>query len=286
MWVFLFLLIFIVYMKIILTESQIKTLSEAAYDDPDFIDYIKNVEGKVIDPNTGLHKAYKDNVGVVTIGYGHSEKADPSVKLGMKIPEKKAIRYLQNDIKQHENIVKDYVSKRFPGKKLDDEQLKMLVDFSFNAGLTKFPKFTKAVVLKDWDSVKNEYKRYAGGKELKDRNDRFYNKFLRNKGSKKQEVDNVDHGKSIIGQIVYPRNRSHTNYTNVRTSPEVNTGLFHNLQLKVTWPNAIGKVKSEKVINGITWYEVILPKGVGNGMGLGWVRFDNVTTNKNSKYVN
>lgn len=284
LWVFLFYIIFIIYMKIILTERQLLSLKEAAHDDPDFVDYIKNVEGKVIDPNTGLHKAYKDDVGVVTIGYGHSEKTDPSIKLGMKIPETKAVKLLQTDLKRHEQIVLNYVQKRFPGKRLDDEQLQMLTDFSFNAGITKFPNFAKAVVNKDWETAKKEYKRYAGGRELKNRNQNFYNKFLANKGTQQKPVDKVDHGKSTIGQVLYPRNRTSGNYVNVRTSPEVNTGLIHNLQLTVTWPNPIGVAVGSKVINGITWYQVRLPKDVGNGTGNGWVRFDNVTTDKNAKY--
>jgi len=102
-------------MKIIITESQYKILKESISDDQDFIEYIKDVEGKVIDKKTKLHKAYKDSVGVVTIGYGHSEKRDPNVKMGMKIPETKAISYLKDDLKTDESKVKNYVAEKFPG---------------------------------------------------------------------------------------------------------------------------------------------------------------------------
>jgi len=171
-------------MKIIITESQYKILKESISDDQDFIEYIKDVEGKVIDKKTKLHKAYKDSVGVVTIGYGHSEKRDPNVKMGMKIPETKAISYLKDDLKTDESKVKNYVAEKFPGYTLNDEQIQILVDYNYNVGLSKFPKFVKAVVTKDWETAKKEYKRYAGGKELTDRNTKFFNKFLANKGKK------------------------------------------------------------------------------------------------------
>ena len=96
----------------------------------------------------------------------------------------------------------------------------------------------------------------------------------------------ADHGKPIVGQILYPRNRTSANYANVRTSPEVNTGLINNLQVKITWPSPVGKIISTKRDDKMnTWYQVKLMPGIGNGTGLGWVRFDNVTTDKNAKYL-
>ena len=63
----------------------------------------------------------------------------------------------------------------------------MLLDFTFNGGSPKtvFPKFTKAVINNDVAGMKREYKRYfyeKGSKvkkELKSRNELFYNYFLK-----------------------------------------------------------------------------------------------------------
>jgi GH24 family phage-related lysozyme (muramidase) len=279
-------------MKIIITESQLRLIKESISDDSGFIDYIKNVEGKVIDKSTGLHKAYKDDVGVVTIGYGHSERRDPNVKIGMKIPETTAMNYLRTDLKNDESVVRSYVSKRFPGYQLNDEQLKILVDYNYNPGLSKFPNFVKAIVTKDWETAKKEYKRYAGGKELTDRNTKFYNLFLADKNGKptqqkattqKKPINSTE--SQIIGKTLYPRKTSKHDYTNVRTEPEINNGWIDNIIETIKWPNPVGKALSKKIDGqGNTWYYVELPKGTSLFNSNGWVRFDAITSNKNEKY--
>jgi GH24 family phage-related lysozyme (muramidase) len=158
-------------------------LTESIETDPAFVDYIVSVEGTGpgSSPETG-HKAYKDSVGVWTIGYGHAATSDPKVKPGLKISDAKAKQLLKTDLAKAEQIVKDHIAKNFPGKKLDQIQLKMLTDFAFNGGqrmLAKFPKFTAAVVNKDWKTASQSYKRYGGSKELTDRNTKFYNTFLK-----------------------------------------------------------------------------------------------------------
>jgi GH24 family phage-related lysozyme (muramidase) len=264
-------------------------LAEALESDSAFVDYIVSVEGTGpgSSPETG-HKAYKDSVGVWTIGYGHAATSDPNVKPGLKISDAKAKQFLKNDLAKAEQIVKDYISKNYPSKQLDQIQLKMLTDFTFNGGqkmLSKFPKFITAVINKDWKTASQNYKRYGGGKELTDRNTKFYNTFLKPLLNKKATPP-ADHGKPIIGKIVYPRNRSSANYANVRTSPEVNTGLIHNFQVKITWPDPVGKIVSNKKDDtGKMWYQVKLMPGIGNGTGYGWVRFDNITPDKNAKYI-
>jgi GH24 family phage-related lysozyme (muramidase) len=281
-------------MRIILTQTQLNLIKESIADDPDFINYIKDVEGKVIDPKTGLHKAYKDDVGVVTIGYGHSENRDPNIKLGMKIPETKAISYLKNDLNSDESVVRNYVAKKFPGYTLDNDQLKMLVDFNYNPGLTKFPNLVKAVVTKDWNTAKKEYKRYAGGKELTDRNQKFYNLFLANKSvgkpvsksvSKQKETTSNGSEFKTIGKTLYPRKTSKHDYANVRTEPEINNGLFDNIIETIKWPNPVGVALSKKIDDqGYTWYYVKLPEGTSFFNTNGWVRFDAITINKDEKY--
>jgi GH24 family phage-related lysozyme (muramidase) len=158
-------------------------ISESIVADPEFVNYIVSVEGT--GPGSSAeagHKAYKDSVGVWTIGYGHAATSDPAVKPGLKISDAKAKQLLKTDLAKAEQIVKDYVSANFPGKTLNQIQLKMLTDFAFNGGqkmLSKFPKFITSVVNKDWKTASQNYKRYGGGRELTDRNDKFYNTFLK-----------------------------------------------------------------------------------------------------------
>ena len=61
----------------------------------------------------------------------------------------------------------------------------MFIEFAFNLGngLKQFKKFIKALVNDDWDTAKEEYKRYyrtSSGqlREVKNRNEEFYKYFL------------------------------------------------------------------------------------------------------------
>ena len=57
--------------------------------------------------------------------------------------------------------------------------MEMFVDFVFNMGtLKKFPLFTQAALQNDLKGMKDQYKRFAGGKELKGRNAAFLQRFL------------------------------------------------------------------------------------------------------------
>jgi lysozyme len=162
-------------------------LTETVIADPDYVAYIKDQEGAIKDTR-GFHKAYQDSVGVWTIGYGHT---GADVKSGIKWPETKAEQQLKRDLQSAEDRVKSYITKNFPGKNINIMQLKMLTDFAFNLGsLSKFPKFTAAVVNKDWKTASQNYKRYAGGKELTKRNNDFFNKFLKPLLSTPPAIDN------------------------------------------------------------------------------------------------
>jgi hypothetical protein len=195
------------------------------------------------------------------------------------------INDLKNDLKTDESKVRSYVAEKFPGNRLDDEQVKILVDYNYNEGLSKFPKFVKAVVTKDWETAKKEYKRYAGGKELTDRNTKFYNKFLSNKSNKKSQPTDNGSQYNTIGKTLYPRKTSGHDFANVRTEPVINNGWFDNIIDTITWPNPVGKALSKKVDDqGYTWYYVELPKGTSLFNTNGWVRFDVITINKDEKY--
>ena len=148
-------------------------LIETVVSDPNFIAYIKSVEGLGKGSTKERHVPYKDSVGKLTIGYGHTG----NVKPGMIWTGATANQYLIDDLITAKTRALDYVNIHHPKSKLGTTQIQMLTDFAFNLGsLDEFPKFTKAVVTKDWKLAAQEYKRYAGKppKPLTGRNDKFF----------------------------------------------------------------------------------------------------------------
>lgn len=69
---------------------------------------------------------------------------------------------------------RDYNKLPIKGKpdyeKLPEEVKALLLDYSYNVGVTKFPKFFKALVSGDKEEAIKQYKRYAGKDELDKRN--------------------------------------------------------------------------------------------------------------------
>lgn len=83
---------------------------------------------------------------------------------------------------------KDYSKLNIPNKPdfedLPDEVKTLLVDYSYNVGVSKFPKFFKALVEGDKNEALKQYKRYSGGKPLGRRNKDTL-KFIENYSFKK-----------------------------------------------------------------------------------------------------
>ena len=142
-----------------------------------FMDYIKKVEnqGKVgYNAEKKLwfpHKSFEG--GSDTIGYGHKIQKGEDFTKG--ITNAQAEDLLKQDLAK----AKQQVYKELGGIKLTPQQEEMFVDFVFNMGtLKKFPKFTEFALKNDLEGMKSQYKRYAGGKELKGRNSEFLKRFL------------------------------------------------------------------------------------------------------------
>ena len=142
-----------------------------------FTDYIKKVEnqGKVgYDVQKKLwfpHKSFEG--GSDTIGYGHKIQKGEDFSKG--ITDAQAEELLKKDLAK----AKDQVHKELGGIKLTPKQEEMFIDFVFNMGtLKKFPKFTEFALKNDLGGMRDQYKRYAGGKELKGRNNEFLKRFL------------------------------------------------------------------------------------------------------------
>lgn len=119
------------------------------------IDLIKSFEGLRL-------KAYKDSVGVSTIGYGHTK----NVKMGDVISLKTAEQFLLDDIRIFEEGVLALVKIEITQNMFD-----ALVSFSFNLGLGNLAKSTllKKINSKLFKEAGNEFVRWnkAGGVVLK-----------------------------------------------------------------------------------------------------------------------
>lgn len=119
------------------------------------VDLIRHFEGLSL-------KAYKDSVGVVTIGYGST---GPQVQMGQTITESQAETLLLKDLSRFEKGVADLV--KVP---LNQNQFDALVSFSFNLGLGNLKSSTLLRKLNsmDYAGAANEFERWnrAGNKVL------------------------------------------------------------------------------------------------------------------------
>lgn len=110
--------------------------------------------------------AYRDAVGVWTIGYGHTAAAGPpTVYAGQRISEAEAEAILRRDLGLFENGVKDLV--RVP---VNSNQFSALVSFSFNLGVGALGSSTLLRKLNagDYQGAADEFPRWvkAGGRIL------------------------------------------------------------------------------------------------------------------------
>jgi lysozyme len=112
-------------------------------------------------------KAYKDPVGVWTIGYGHTSRAGaPKVKAGMQITQEYGEEILKNDIKTFENIIKSLVF-----VPLNPNQYSALVSFTYNVGGGNLKRSTLLRLLNEgkYQGAADQFPRWnrAGKKVLK-----------------------------------------------------------------------------------------------------------------------
>ena len=147
----------------------------------DFVNYIARVENGIkkglVNNKWYPHKSVEG--GTDTIAYGH--KLQPGEDFRMGLTQQQAMELLKKDIQVAVNRAQTIVNKVYgqgSWEKLDNTKKEMLVDFAFNGVLSKFPKFLEGVVLNLPNQMKAQYKRYANGKEMTDRNSQFANRYL------------------------------------------------------------------------------------------------------------
>lgn len=93
------------------------------------IELIKKFEGCKL-------TAYRDAVGVLTIGYGHTG----NVKEGQKITKKKAEELLIKDLEKFETGVNLLILAKY---RFNQNEFDALVSFAYNLGLGNLKKLTK-----------------------------------------------------------------------------------------------------------------------------------------------
>jgi len=118
------------------------------------INLIKRFEGLEL-------KSYKDSVGILTIGYGHTH----AVRAGDVITGEQADAFLREDLQVAELTVNTNVK-----VKLTQGQFDALVSFVFNLGSGNFVKSTliKKLNAGDYAGAADEFGKWvnAGGKKL------------------------------------------------------------------------------------------------------------------------
>ena len=227
--------------------------------------------------------------GNPTIAFGHKlTNADVSSnRFANGLTDAEANTLLQNDLKTAEETAKRLIQS-YDKLPVATQQALINACYRGELGTSKTPTTLKLMNQGKWEDAAREYLNHAeyqaaaADSTVKKRMD--WNAARFSKVSKVKEPATDGAGNDMIGKVLYPRKTSTHNYATIRTSPEVNTGLINNEQDKVVWPNVIGIVDGSTTVDLNTWYRVRLANGVGNGTGIGWVRYDVVTTNKNAKY--
>jgi lysozyme len=104
---------------------------------------------------------YIDQVGILTIGYGHT---GPEIKFDMTISKEKADELLSEDLGKFERGVTNLLETQ-----INDNQFSALVSFSYNLGLNSLAKSTllKYVNASEFEKASEEFLKWAhaGGKE-------------------------------------------------------------------------------------------------------------------------
>ena len=122
---------------------------------------------KLVEEFEGLSlKAYKDEVGVWTIGWGHTglQHNDGTVYKGRTITRTEAVQLLRYDMHKNEASVSALI--KVP---LSDDEFAALVSFQFNTGGLRNSTLLRKLNKGDYEGAAGQFGRwiYAGGKALR-----------------------------------------------------------------------------------------------------------------------
>ena len=126
------------------------------------------------DAKTGRWYPHKSiEGGADTIAYGIKlSNGTPEAALALKqgyLTDEQAAQFADTLAQRYYNAAKKvYDGKYGEGEwdKLSDKPQSILVDYSYNPGLAKFPKLMEGFHSGNLDLIRKNYKRYSGGKEL------------------------------------------------------------------------------------------------------------------------
>lgn len=100
---------------------------------------------------------------------------------GLQITNEQQEQLFNSSVPIYERRAQRYVDSEFgegSWENLSSEQKAMLFDHTYHlGGLSKFPKFTEAVIAEDWNKAAQEYERKGADRRNRD----FYSTFLKNK---------------------------------------------------------------------------------------------------------
>ncbi len=130
------------------------------------LDLIRSFEGLYLE-------AYRDEVGVWTIGYGHTnyDPHGPRVVKGLTLAdEHEAAEILRTDLSENAAAVEKLLLSR-PRAEINDNQFGALVSFAFNLGIGNLAKSTllQRINARDYLGAVAEFPKWnrAGGKILR-----------------------------------------------------------------------------------------------------------------------
>jgi GH24 family phage-related lysozyme (muramidase) len=165
-----------------------------------FTTYIERVEGFKTGEGKTPFRYTSPEGGLDTIGLGHKltqKEVDSNSVYGFDLDtltKEQAKEIFKKDLPKYEKMLKSDLKTNYKKYKmkqpinydtLNRKQQEMFLDFTFNLGsLRSFPKFTEAVLKGDMATARKEYKRTFTNdkgvtKEVKDRNEQFYNTYLK-----------------------------------------------------------------------------------------------------------
>jgi 8-oxo-dGTP diphosphatase len=201
--------------------------------DKDFVNYIKKVEnGSKVGFKNGTWTPHQSpEGGNPTVGYGHKiQKGEEGMLKG--ISDKQAEDLLVQDLLKAKHQVHDDIQHMFSGVKLQlaPQQEQMLIDFAFNLGnIRGFPKFVRAVLDKDWNTVKREYKRTyknsAGERKELGRNKDFAQKFLSSINETEVDADIQNRKVGMVDEDTYEYVLQ-TPFSNIQYEHTLSSRLF------------------------------------------------------------
>ena len=126
------------------------------------------------DAKTGRWYPHRSHEGGAdTIAYGIKlSNGTPEAKLALKqgyLTDEQATHFVDTLVNRYYDAAKKVYDKKYGDgewDKLSDKSQSILVDYSYNPGLAKFPKLMEGFHSGDMDLIRQNYKRYVNGKEL------------------------------------------------------------------------------------------------------------------------